>query len=558
MGGCPEAQAGGAWQLPPQTTWPEGQTGPVPPSAGQMVGQSVPGAAQLPSQHSVAPGGQPGAVPPSEGSGPHVRRPFSQTGPCALAQGGRGWQVPPQSSWPGGQAVPPSSGQSVGQTVPGAGQLPSQQGASPFEQGLQVDGLTAHPRPHAWPGGRHLPCGPFIGPQPHQVSPAAQIRQAPPSMMPLPPSHSQAQSGSPAGQAQTQPPGPPASTPTPQGSPLGWQTPLQRNSPAGQPPAGPPSHSHAQFGSPAGQAQLQPPPQGSPLGWQAPLQRVSPAGQPPAGPPSQSQLQVGSFAGHEQAQGGFPGQAMGQAVPFGMQLPLPLQPQKDSLGGQQAAAGGWPAGSIGQLTTQLAPLATQLPDPLAQPQKYWPEGQQPGGGLPASGATQTCEQAWVSGRQEPWPLQPQKYSLAGQQTETGAGPASTVGLPASQSQVQVGSLAGQAQAQAPPLPLEGWAGQLTTQATLSGTQVPVPLPQPQRYWPAGQQPPPLQVHCPLGWQTGCRPKAQGGSGPVQPVPASAGQMAGQATPEAMQMPLPLQPQKVSFKGQGWLEPEAAP
>jgi hypothetical protein len=348
----------------------------------------------------------------------------------------------------------------------------------------------------------------------------------------------------------------------PQGSPLGWQTPLQSASPAGQPPVDPPSQPQAQLGSLSGQAQPHTA-QGWPFGTQAPLQRYSPDEQPPPAPPSQAQAQFESLAGqaHEQPMppSGLTGQAIGQAVLSGMHSPTLPQPQKYSLAGQQVAAGAVPDGSFGQLTMQLVPSATQLPLPLPQPQKYSPEGQQlVGGGTPAS-ATQIWGQAWLSAMHEPWPLQPQKYSLAGQQTETGAGPASiVVGLPASQSQVQVGSLAAQAQAQPPPLPLDGWAGQLTTQATLSGTQVPVPLPQPQRYWPAGQQPPPVHVHCPFGWQTGCRPNAQGGSGPVQPVPASAGQIAGQATPDAMQMPLPLQPQKVSFKGQGWLEPEAAP
>jgi hypothetical protein len=362
----------------------------------------------------------------------------------------------------------------------------------------------------------------------------------------------------------------------------------------------PPSQSQVQV-EPAGHEQAQPgpaslpTPHGSPSGWQTPLQSASPAGQPVPWPPSQTQAQFGSLSGQAQVQptpaSGFAPQTAAQAEVSGMQLPTPPQPQNDSPAGQQTAAGAVPLGSAGQLTTQLVPFATQLPLPLPQPQKYSPEGQQPGGGLPASATAQTCGQAWVSAMQEPWPLQPQKYSLAGQHTETGVGvgPASTIEgapVPASQSQVQVGSLAGQEQPQGVPplLPPEGWAGQFTTQVVVSGTQLPVPLPQPQRYWPAGQQPPlppPLQVHWPFAPQTGCWSKAQGGKGPVQPEPQvhwpfdwqtgcwSEGQggrapvqlerqIAGHAVPEGMQMPLPLQPQKDSPAGQAVAEPEAQP
>jgi hypothetical protein len=139
---------------------------------------------------------------------------------------------------------------------------------------------------------------------------------------------------------------------------------------------------------------------------------------------------------------------------------------------------------------------------------------------------QTWGQAWVSEMQEPWPLQPQKYSLAGQQTDTGAGPASTGGIvPASQSQVQVGELAGQAHPQ-PPAPPEGWAGQFTTQAVVSG-----------------QQPPPPPLEPPLLDAPPLDPPL------LPPIPPSAMQIAGQPMPGRRQTPLPLQPQKVSFGGQ---------
>jgi hypothetical protein len=377
------------------------------------------------------------------------------------------------------------------------------------------------------------------------VSPAGQ-----PGVIDPPSLQSQVQLGSLAGQEQTQPvPASPAPLPSQVHWPSGRQTAFKPVAHGGSGPVQmlPASaQSQVQVGSLAGQEQPQTA-QGWPLGTQAPLQRYSPEGQPVPPPPSQAQAQSGWLSGQAQEQpmppSGLAGQAIGQAELSGMQLPTLPQPQKYSLAGQQTAAGAVPAGSFGQLTTQLWESGTQLPLPFPQPQKYWPAGQQlGGGGVPAS-AMQTWGQAWVSEMQEPWPLQPQKYSLAGQQTDTGAGPASTGGIvPASQSQVQVGELAGQAHPQ-PPAPPEGWAGQFTTQAVVSGRQLPVPLPQPQRYWPAGQQPPPPPLEPPLLDAPPLDPPL------LPPIPPSAMQIAGQPMPGRRQTPLPLQPQKVSFGGQ---------
>lgn len=225
-------------------------------------------------------------------------------------------------------------------------------------------------------------------------------------------------------------------------------------------------------------------------------------------------------------------------VPSVIRLPADAQQlQVGSVAGQLQ-----PASGAGQSVGQTEPAAAHVPlqqsvSPLGQPPPVPPVDEPvlpPVLPLPASAQVQVVL------------LEPAGH----EQTGGGVVPASP------HAQAQFGSLAGQAQPQGVGEPAS-CAGRHTVLAERqpqavatwsTGQTVPASL-QLQSQGPvAGQEHTQLgggasQVHWPLGWQTGCWPDAQGGSGPVQPVPASATQMSGQAVPSGMQLPEPLQPQK---------------